>query len=320
MGRLSADETHRLTTAASAALVDSVKPAYEAITAAMTEQAERASTDDGVWRSPDGADYYATLLRNYTTTELSADQIHDLGLQQVARVHQEMAALMPALHIRGTLPQLLVTMRDRKDLYYASGPSGRAMYLAETQKALDAVTAKLPQWFATLPRAAPDVFGALPVMLSWHVFVVGSEIRGCTCDRIPDHEDLDVPGGLVDAVVDMVPCLRHQEAPDDASASRGVLLTFLVGTFAELRHDGGEFFDEQPGRFLAMLLPPSALLADREARLGREPNSHGRWSSARTSSASMSSPASACAMLRSSARTSAARSSGLMASAAASYR
>jgi uncharacterized protein (DUF885 family) len=151
--KLSPDETNRLTAAASAALVESVKPAYEAIIAAMTEQARRASTDDGVWRFPDGADYYATLLKNYTTTELSADQIHELGLQQVARIHQEMAALMPALHMRGALAQFLVAMRDRKDLYYSNGPSGRAMYLAETQKALDAVTAKLPQWFATLPRA-----------------------------------------------------------------------------------------------------------------------------------------------------------------------
>ena len=151
--KLSPEDTGRLTAAASAALVSSVKPAYEAIIAAMTEQARRAPTDDGVWRFPDGGDYYATLLKNYTTTELSADQIHDLGLQQVARIHQEMAALMPALHIRGTLPQLLVAMRDRKDLYYPNDASGRAMYLAETQKALDAVTARLPQWFGTLPKA-----------------------------------------------------------------------------------------------------------------------------------------------------------------------
>jgi len=151
--KLSPEDTSRLTAAASAALTDSVKPAYEAIITEMTEQARRAPTDDGVWRFPDGADYYATLLRNYTTTELSADQIHDLGLQQVARIHQEMAALMPQLHIHGTLPQLLVAMRDRKDLYYPNGPDGRAKNLAETQQALDAVTAKLPQWFATLPRA-----------------------------------------------------------------------------------------------------------------------------------------------------------------------
>jgi uncharacterized protein (DUF885 family) len=64
-----------------------------------------------------------------------------------------MAALMQPLHMRGTLPKFLAAMRDRKDLYYPSAPAGRAMYLAETQKALDAVTAKLPQWFATLPRA-----------------------------------------------------------------------------------------------------------------------------------------------------------------------
>jgi uncharacterized protein (DUF885 family) len=106
------DEISRLTAAASAALVESVKPAYEAIIAARTEQAERASTDDGVSRFRDGADHDATLLENHTTTELSADPIHELGLQQVARIHQEMAALMPPLHIRGTLPQFLVTMRD----------------------------------------------------------------------------------------------------------------------------------------------------------------------------------------------------------------
>src|SRR5215468_5380570 len=147
-----------------------------------------------------------------------------------------------------------------------------------------------------------------------------SEIRSFTCGCIPDHEDLDLPGTLIDAIVDMVPRLRHQETPDDASASRGVLLTFLVGAFAELRHDSGEFFDEQPWRLLAMLLPPRALLADREPRLWREANPHGRWSSARTSSASINSPASAWAMARSSARSSAARSSGLMASAATSYR
>jgi len=150
--KLPSDETRRLTAAASAALVDSVKPVYEDLIAAMTEQATRAPTDDGVWRFPDGAAYYATLLKNYTTTELSADQIHELGLQQVARIHEEMAALMQPLHVHGTLPQLLVTMRDRKDLYYPNGPKGRAMYLAETQKAVDAVTAKLPQWFATLPK------------------------------------------------------------------------------------------------------------------------------------------------------------------------
>jgi uncharacterized protein (DUF885 family) len=151
--KLPPDETARLISAASAALVDSVKPAYADVISAMTEQARRAPTDDGVWRFADGAAYYATLLKNYTTTDLSAEQIHELGLQQVTRIHEEMTALMQPLHMRGTLHEFLVAMRDRKDLFYPNGPKGRAMYLAETHKAIDSITAKLPQWFGTLPKA-----------------------------------------------------------------------------------------------------------------------------------------------------------------------
>jgi uncharacterized protein (DUF885 family) len=151
--KLPADQTARLIAAGQAALVDSVKPAYLEVIAAMTAEQARAPTDDGIWRLPDGAGYYATLLKNYTTTDLSPDQIHALGLHEVVRIHDEMSALMQPLGFQGDLKQFLVTMRDRKDLYYPDGPEGRARYLAETQKALDSVTAKLPNWFATLPKA-----------------------------------------------------------------------------------------------------------------------------------------------------------------------
>jgi uncharacterized protein (DUF885 family) len=151
--KLAPDASAKLIAAASAALVDSVKPAYLEVIAAMTDVAKQAPTDDGIWRFGDGAAYYTTLLKNYTTTDLSPDQIHELGLQQVARIHEEMSALMHPIAFRGTLKQFLVHMRDRKDLYFPNGPKGRAMYLAETQKALDGITGKLPQWFATLPKA-----------------------------------------------------------------------------------------------------------------------------------------------------------------------
>ena len=151
--KLAPEEAARLTAAASAALVSSVKPAYVAAIAALTAQEKTAPTDDGVWRFPEGTAYYASLLKNYTTTELSPDQIHELGLGEVARIHKEMSALMQPLGFKGDLKKFLVTMRDRKDLYYPNGPKGRERYLAETQKALDSVTAKLPQWFRTLPNA-----------------------------------------------------------------------------------------------------------------------------------------------------------------------
>ena len=151
--KLAPDETAHLIAAASTALVESVKPAYGQVIAALTEQAKTAPTDDGVWRFPEGAAYYASQLKNYTTTELSPEQIHALGLAEVARIHGEMTALMQPLGFHGDLKKFLVTMRDRKDLFYSNDAKGRAMYLAETQKAIDSVTAKLPQWFRTLPKA-----------------------------------------------------------------------------------------------------------------------------------------------------------------------
>jgi len=155
--KLPAGDAARLTAAASAALIEQVKPAYLDVIAAMTAEEKTAPTEDGIWRLPDGAAYYAALLKNYTTTDLSPDQIHALGLHEVARIHDEMAAVMQPLGFKGDLKKFLVAMRDRKDLYYPNGPDGRARYLAETQKALDAVTAKLPQWFGTLPQAKLDI-------------------------------------------------------------------------------------------------------------------------------------------------------------------
>ena len=55
------------------------------------------TTDDGVWKLPDGEAYYAYLLRHYTTTDLTADEIHELGLAELARIHAEMRAIFDEL-------------------------------------------------------------------------------------------------------------------------------------------------------------------------------------------------------------------------------
>ena len=78
---------------AAQALNASVKPAYEALIAEMTAQEKVAGTDDGIWRFKDGTGYYGERLANYTTTNMTPDQIHDLGLAQVARIHKEMGVV-----------------------------------------------------------------------------------------------------------------------------------------------------------------------------------------------------------------------------------
>ena len=138
---------------AAQALTNAVKPAYEALIAEMTAQEKVAGTDDGVWRFPDGAGYYAERLANYTTTSMTPDQIHNLGLAQVARIHKEMGVVQKKMGVKGDLQAFFNYMRTEPKFYAPETEEGRALYLSETQKAQDAVTPLLPKWFGILPKA-----------------------------------------------------------------------------------------------------------------------------------------------------------------------
>ena len=138
---------------AAQALTNAVKPAYEALIAEMTAQEKVAGTDDGIWRFPDGAGYYAERLANYTTTNMTPDQIHELGLAQVARIHKEMGVVQKKMRVKGDLQAFFKYMRTEPKFYAPETEEGRALYLSETQKAQDAITPLLPQWFGILPKA-----------------------------------------------------------------------------------------------------------------------------------------------------------------------
>ena len=151
--KISQTEKDLLIADAAQALNASVKPAYEALIAEMTAQEKVAGTDDGVWRFPDGAGYYAERLSNYTTTNMTPDQIHNLGLAQVARIHKEMRVVQKKMAVKGDLQAFFKYMRTEPKFYAPETAEGRALYLSETQKAQDAVTPLLPKWFGVLPKA-----------------------------------------------------------------------------------------------------------------------------------------------------------------------
>ena len=138
---------------AAQALNASVKPAYEALISEMTAQEKVAGTDDGVWRFKDGAGYYAERLANYTTTNMTPDEIHNLGLAQVARIHKEMGVVQKKMGVKGDLQAFFNYMRTEPKFYAPETAEGRALYLSETQKAQDAITPLLPKWFGVLPKA-----------------------------------------------------------------------------------------------------------------------------------------------------------------------
>ena len=139
----------RLVDAARAAWTESAGPAYGRLLAEMKRQQTDAPTADGIWRLPDGAAYYQALLANYTTTDMSAAEIHDLGLREVARIHGEMKAIMAKVGFKGTLPQFFEHLRTSPQYYHTT----REAYLADVATRVAAMEARLPAFFNTLPKA-----------------------------------------------------------------------------------------------------------------------------------------------------------------------
>ena len=150
LGKLDLPETRKteLIRAAVAAWKGSAAPAYGRLRTEMQRQQALAGNDDGVWRLPDGTRYYDTLLATYTTTDLTADQIHNLGLRETARIQDGMRAIMQKVGFRGSLSQFFEHARSDPRFF----PATRGDYLSETQGRLDAMSAVLPKWFATLPK------------------------------------------------------------------------------------------------------------------------------------------------------------------------
>lgn len=155
VGKLDIDaaEKTRLVDTAKAAWAESAGPAYARLLAEMQRQQKIAPTDDGIWRMPGGKDYYEALLANYTTTDMTAAQIHDLGLAEVARIHGEMTKIMKQVGFKGTLPQFFEHLRTSPQYYYET----REAYLADVAAKVKAMESRLPAFFNTLPKAPLQV-------------------------------------------------------------------------------------------------------------------------------------------------------------------
>lgn len=146
-------EKQRLLDAARDGLINNLKPAYERLIATIETQSEAAHTDDGIWRFENGDEYYQALLNWFTTTDLTADDIHNLGLANVERIQNEMRSVMKTVGFEGSLQEFFVDLRGNADVRYPNTDEGREAYLSDTRNAIDAMRAKLPEFFGILPKA-----------------------------------------------------------------------------------------------------------------------------------------------------------------------
>ncbi len=147
------DTKQQLLDDAKAALMNSVKPAYDSLIALMRELETRATDDDGAWKLPNGEAYYQHRLESITSTKLTAQEIHDIGLAEVARIHDEMRAIMKQVGFEGSLQEFFEFMRVDPQFYYPDTEEGRQRYLDEATALIDNMKGRLDELFYTKPKA-----------------------------------------------------------------------------------------------------------------------------------------------------------------------
>ncbi len=150
---LSSVEKKELIDKASAALISSTKPGFENLIAFLEDQSKRANTDDGAWKFPDGNAYYNNALARTTTTNMTADEIHDLGLSEVKRIHGEMNAIKENVGFKGNLQEFFTFMKEDKQFYYPDTNEGRAAYMKKAEMIIDSMKGRLDELFLTKPKA-----------------------------------------------------------------------------------------------------------------------------------------------------------------------
>ncbi|WP_294357662.1 DUF885 family protein [uncultured Sphingomonas sp.] len=150
-------EKDKLVAEAIAAMTGPFKRGYDVMFAALDAVEPMATGDNGAWSLPDGAAYYQQRLRATTTTDLTADQIHQIGLDQVASIGREMEAIKRRVGFTGTLPQFFDYIRTDPKFKYPNTEAGREQYLSDARAVIADMMAAAPRWFSRLPKAKLEV-------------------------------------------------------------------------------------------------------------------------------------------------------------------
>ena len=156
-GKITQDQADQLLAQTKTALVNDFAPSYRSLIEFMEEDIANTSEQaQGVHALPKGGDYYAYRLKAMTTTSMTPDQIHELGLSEVKRIRGEMEKIKEQVGFEGSLQEFFVYIRDSKDnekFYYPNDDAGRQGYIDDATAAIDNIKAELPKYFGILPKA-----------------------------------------------------------------------------------------------------------------------------------------------------------------------
>ena len=136
---------------AEAIAVDEIGPAIDRQIAAHEALAARATSDAGVWAKPNGAAYYDWALRAGTTTSLSPDEVHQMGLDELASLQARMEPILQSLgYTKGTVGARMTALGSDPRYQFADGDAGRAEIMNFIEDAVEDIRGRMPQAFETL--------------------------------------------------------------------------------------------------------------------------------------------------------------------------
>ena len=145
------DQTHQ-------AIKSSIHPAYNELIAYFEKLEPQTGNNHGFWHLPDGDKAYNKALQFFTTTNYSAEQIHNLGLSEVDRIQDEILSELAKLNISAdNFTQAIDVLADNEKYYYPDTDAGRQQILADYQTILDEVNVGLGNAFNIRPEAGMEV-------------------------------------------------------------------------------------------------------------------------------------------------------------------
>ncbi|HET7204279.1 MAG TPA: DUF885 domain-containing protein [Steroidobacteraceae bacterium] len=192
-----------------------VIPGYEAMIELFESMRPTATHDAGIWRIPRGSEYYATLLRSNTTTDLDAEEIHALGLSEVARIEAEMTAILDAQGVPGaSLADRIGAVSADPAQRFTNDAGGRAQMLAYLDEVDDRVMAAAPKFFKTIPPQPLEIV------------------------RVPEYSQDSAPGGYYNppALDGSRPGRFYINQKDTADNPRWTLATLMIHEGAPGHH------------------------------------------------------------------------------------
>ncbi|MCK0127133.1 DUF885 domain-containing protein [Erythrobacter sp. F6033] len=157
-GTITEERADELREEARTALTGTFAPAYTRVINWFTEDRVNTSEEaQGVNQLAKGSDFYNHSLGMMTTTKLTADEIHDIGLNEVARIRAEMEAVKDQVGFEGSLQEFFVFTREDDEFFFSDDEAGAQAYIDRATMHIDELTARLPEFFGTLPKAPLEV-------------------------------------------------------------------------------------------------------------------------------------------------------------------